>query len=80
MMNFILGAVAGGLIACVATITAARNPEVQQRLGLVPTLLATPMAATPRAVPDCPPAAAPAPSVGTQEMLFNRRRFWSVAP
>src|SRR5689334_15268892 len=47
MLNFFLGTVAGGLIACVLTITAARHPEIQGRLGLksasVPT---SPVAAT----------------------------------
>ena len=81
MLNFILGTVAGGLIACVLTIAAARQPEVQARLGLVPPpAVATTLAAVSRpAEPDC---AKPAdgPKVGTQDMLFNRRRFWSVAP
>lgn len=80
MWNFVLGTVAGGLIACVLTIAAARQPEVQSRLGLIPPVPAMTLAAstrTPEA--DC---AKPAevPRVGTQDMLFNRRRFWSVAP
>lgn len=80
MLNFVLGTVAGGLIACVMTIAAARQPEVQARLGLVPPAVAATLAAVSRpAEPDC---AKPAdgPKVGIQDMLFNRRRFWSVAP
>lgn len=80
MMNFALGIVAGGLIACIATIAAARHPEVQNRLGLFPAASSTLMAVTPRQEPACPPAAAHAPMVGTQDMLFSKRRFWSVAP
>lgn len=80
MMNFVLGAVAGALIVGIAAIAAARNPEIQQRLGLFPTAPLTLMAAPPRAEPACPTPVAAAPTVGTQEMLFNRRRFWSVAP
>ncbi|GJE59953.1 hypothetical protein [Methylobacterium trifolii] len=81
MMNFVLGLVAGGLIACIATIAAARHPEVQSRLGLFPAAPAITMpAAVARPEPACPPRAAPPPGVGTQEMLFSKRRFWSVAP
>lgn len=79
MLNFVLGTVAGGLIACIATIAAARHPEIQSRLGLFPAAPATLMAVT-HPEPACPPAIAAAPSVGTQEMLFSKRRFWSVAP
>lgn len=84
MMNFLLGTVAGGIIACVVTITAARHPEVQARLGLVvpaqAALAPMPMALT---EPKCP---APARSdvtearVGHPDMLFEKRRFWFVAP
>lgn len=80
MLNFVLGTVAGGLIACVLTIAAARQPEVQIRLGLTPPSPALTLAAAARTPePDCVKPAE-APKVGTQEMLFNRRRFWSVAP
>ena len=80
MMNFVLGIMAGGLIACIATIAAARHPEVQSRLGLFPAAPSTLLTVTPRQDPTCPPATVPAPTVGTQEMLFSKRRFWSVAP
>lgn len=80
MMNFVLGTVAGGLIACVLTIAAARQPEVQSRLGLIPAMPVLTLAASARvAEPECAKPA-DAPKVGTQDMLFNRRRFWSVAP
>jgi hypothetical protein len=29
---------------------------------------------------DCGRRTEPAPKIGSQEMLFNRQRFWSVAP
>ena len=80
MMNFVLGAMAGALIVGIAAIAAARNPEIQQRLGLFPTPPVTMMAVSPRAEPACPPVPAAAPTIGTQDMLFNKRRFWSVAP
>ena len=81
MLNFFLGTVAGGLIACVLTITAARHPEIQTRLGFKPTSAPTTLAAaaTKPADPDCGRRAEP-PRVGAQDMLFNRQRFWSVAP
>ncbi len=80
MWNFVLGTVAGGLIACVLTIAAARHPEVQSRLGLIPPMPALTLAASAR-TPEVECARpADAPKVGTQDMLFNRRRFWSVAP
>jgi hypothetical protein len=79
MLNFFLGTVAGGLIACVLTITAARQPEVQARLGFKPPPV-TLAAATKPAEPNCERHAEPTPRVGTQDMLFNRQRFWSVAP
>ena len=81
MLNFFLGTVAGGLIACVLTITAARHPEIQSRLGLkaAPVLTAAAVPAKP-AEPDCARRTEPAARVGTQDMLFNRQRFWSVAP
>ncbi|WP_420845337.1 hypothetical protein [Methylobacterium oryzae] len=81
MLNFVLGTVAGGLIACVLTIAAARQPEVQTRLGLIPVPAHTTLAAvTKPAEPDCGRRTEPAPKVGSQDMLFNRQRFWSVAP
>lgn len=84
MMNFLFGTVAGGLIACVATIAAARHPEVQTRLGLVPvvSIPSTP-AALSRAPTPCAPVTKQGGSdtgVGQPEMLFSRQRFWSVAP
>lgn len=80
MLNFFLGTVAGGLIAAVLTIAAARQPEVQARLGLKPAPVVATLAAV--AKPREPDCAKPAegPTVGTQDMLFNRQRFWSVAP
>jgi hypothetical protein len=71
--------VAGGLIACVLTIAAARHPEVQARLGFVPPPVAVAAVAKP-AEPNCGRRVDPAPRVGAQDMLFNRQRFWSVAP
>jgi hypothetical protein len=80
MLNFFLGTVAGGLIAGVLTIAAARQPEVQVRLGLKPTLPAALAVVTKAPEADCVRRTDPTPKVGTQEMLFNRQRFWSVAP
>jgi hypothetical protein len=81
MLNFFLGTVAGGLIACVLTIAAARHPEIQARLGLkqapVPLALS---AVTKPPEPDCGRRTESIPRVGAQDMLFNRQRFWSVAP
>ena len=80
MLNFFLGTVAGGLIACVLTITVARQPEIQARLGFKPTPVVTALAAvTKPREPDCTKSV-DSPKVGTQDMLFNRQRFWSVAP
>ena len=83
MMNFLLGTVAGGLIVGIVTISAARNPDVQLRLGLVPPASAIILpAAGPRLDPACGPAT-PRPAqaaVGQTDMLFSRRRFWFVAP
>lgn len=84
MLNFILGAVAGALMAAVATVTALRNPDVQVRMGLVRPEPVT--IQTRRPDPVCPPSAvqthvqATSPQVGQPDMLFARRRFWSVAP
>ncbi|BAQ44313.1 MULTISPECIES: hypothetical protein [Methylobacterium] len=83
MLNFLLGAIAGALMAAVATVAALRNPDVQVRMGMV---RPEPVAIqTKRPDPVCPPAApvqvqAGSPQVGQPEMLFARRRFWSVAP
>lgn len=83
MMNFLLGTVAGGLIVGIATIAAARHPEVQLRLGLIPPAGAIILpAAHPRLDPACRPAT-PRPAeaaVGQTDLLFARRRFWFVAP
>lgn len=81
MLNFFLGTVAGGLIACVLTIAAARQPEVQARLGLKSSAAPTAVAAVSRQPEaDCVRRPEPGARVGTQDMLFNRQRFWSVAP
>ncbi|MEL6062796.1 MULTISPECIES: hypothetical protein [unclassified Methylobacterium] len=81
MLNFFLGTVAGGLIACVLTIAAARQPEVQARLGLKPAPAPLALAAAPKAPePDCNRRPEAAPKGVAQEILFNRQRFWSVAP
>ncbi|MEA1835015.1 hypothetical protein U8607_23240 [Methylobacterium durans] len=82
MMNFLLGTVAGALIACIATIAAARHPEVQTRLGLRPpeSTALTPAAMTRAEVPCRPQAGTPPPRVGDPEMLLSKRRFWNVAP
>ncbi|BCM85997.1 hypothetical protein NS228_15385 [Methylobacterium indicum] len=83
MLNFLLGAVAGALMAAVATVAALRNPDVQVRMGMVrPEPV---MVQTKRPDPVCPPAPpvqvqAASPQVGQPDMLFARRRFWSVAP
>ncbi|TGD95273.1 hypothetical protein [Methylobacterium nonmethylotrophicum] len=85
MLNFLLGAVAGALMAAVATIAALRNPDVQVRMGLVRPEPAVIQSRRPEPA-ACPPPAAQAqmpagtPQVGQPEMLFARRRFWSVAP
>lgn len=79
MTNFFLGLMAGCIIAGVVTITAARHPAVQLRLGLVPPAQA---AVTPPPRPEAPrcPTPKPAAQVGNPEMLFSRSRLWSVAP
>ena len=83
MMNFLLGTVAGGIIACVVTIAAARHPDVQSRLGLIPSAQAA-MASTPIAHgPErCPAAKAESAEskIAQADKLFERRRFWFVAP
>lgn len=82
MMNFLFGAIAGGLIACVATITAARQPEVQLRLGLVQPAQAAVAAPPTRPAPECQPAAGTGgvEQKDAADALFAPRRFWYVAP
>jgi len=82
MLNFFLGTLAGGLIVGVLTITAVRQPEVQARLGLkLPQASVTTLAvATRPAEADCSRRQEAAPKGNTQDILFNRQRFWSVAP
>ncbi|WP_411902657.1 hypothetical protein [Methylorubrum thiocyanatum] len=79
MTNFFLGLMAGCIIAGVVTITAARHPAVQLRLGLVPQAQA---AVAPPSRPETPRCPEPktAAQVGRPEMLFSRNRLWSVAP
>ena len=83
MMNFLLGTVAGGIIACVATIAAARHPDVQDRLGLTPPAHAAPPPAPVAVAKACPHEGRPqlsASAAPRPELLFERRRFWFVAP
>ncbi len=81
MLNFFLGTVAGGLIVGVLTIAAARQPEVQARLGLKPPPTPAVLAVvTKPPEPDCGRRTEAAPKGAAQEILFNRQRFWSVAP
>ncbi|MBO1021004.1 MULTISPECIES: hypothetical protein [unclassified Methylobacterium] len=84
MMNFLLGTLAGGLIAGIVTIVAVRHPEVQTKLGLHPVSSALLLpAAPPRIEPPCslvPARPQGDQSVGNADMLFSRRRFWFVAP
>ncbi|GJD60809.1 hypothetical protein [Methylobacterium frigidaeris] len=85
MLNFLLGATTGALMAAVATVAALRNPDVQVKMGIVrpePVMIQTR-----RPDPVCPPpppvqahVQAGSPQVGQPDMLFARRRFWSVAP
>lgn len=80
MMNFVLGTIAGAMMAAIATIAAVRNPDVQVRLGLVRPEV--PVVAVRRPDPVCPPApsALAGAPVGHPDLLFAKRRFWSVAP
>ncbi len=79
MTNFFLGLMAGCIIAGVATISAARHPAVQLRLGLVPPAQAA-IAPPPRPeTPRCPAPKGTA-EVGRPDMLFSRSRLWSIAP
>ncbi len=82
MLNFLLGTVAGGIIACVVTIAAARNPDVQSRLGLIPSAQAAMAPAPMMHVPERCPAATPQAEAkpAATDKLFERRRFWFVAP
>lgn len=82
MVNFLLGAIAGGLIASVVTISVARHPETQARLGMAPVASAPVRPAAPSRMQTPCEAAAPRREavVGTPEMLFSRKRFWHVAP
>lgn len=91
MMNFLFGTAAGGIVACILTITAARHPEVQARLGLVPPVLAAapaPRCPTPQhaaaagGAMDGMAAASTATGmgIGRPDLLFSRKRFWNVAP
>lgn len=82
MTNFLLGIFAGGLMAAIGTIAAVRQPGIQEKLGLFPVSSAIMMPAAklrdepPKQDLHCKPAA----EVGQPDMLFARRRFWSVAP
>ncbi|MGC5781058.1 hypothetical protein [Methylobacterium sp. NFXW15] len=83
MLNFSLGAVAGALIAGTLTIAAARQPELQTKLGLVsaPLPITTAAASTRPPEPQCRPEPVTTASVNkVQDILFNRQRFWSVVP
>lgn len=83
MMNFLLGLVAGSLIACIATISAARHPEIQARLGLAPPAQAALLEPPTRKEPICvvPAKTVPLQATAAQaDVLFSRRRFWYVAP
>ncbi len=81
MLNFTLGAIAGALIAGVLTIAAARQPEIQSRLGLIAPKPPTTASVVRRSEPQCPPPRAnPKSTEAAQEILFNRQRFWSVNP
>lgn len=81
MWNFLLGAVAGALIAGILTISAARQPEFQAKLGLVAPPVPVTQATARPVEPQCRPEPATTASIGkVQEILFNRKRFWSVAP
>lgn len=84
MMNFLFGTLAGGLIACVVTIVAVRQPEVQTKLGLHPVSSALLMPAAPPRI-EAPCSLVPArplteQGVGQADLLFSKRRFWFVAP
>lgn len=87
MMNFAFGTLAGALLAALLTIVAVRQPSVQARLGLFPVSTAPilPAARQPGVTPDASVKADPScrpgqAEVGKADMLFNRKRFWLVAP
>ena len=87
MMNFVFGTVAGALLAGILTVVAVRQPGVQSRLGLFPVSTAPmlPAARSPGPSPDArareEAACRNGPAeVGKADMLFNRKRFWLVAP
>lgn len=82
MINFLLGIVAGGVIVAVAATAAVRQPGVQAALGLFPVSTAILMpAAKLRDEPGRPDVPCRSTvEVGQPDMLFSRRRFWSVAP
>lgn len=82
MTNFLLGIIAGSLMAAIATIAAVRQPGIQARLGLFPVSDAILMPAAKLNDPAPKPEVAckPGAEVGQPDMLFSRRRFWSVAP
>jgi hypothetical protein len=82
MTNFILGIIAGGVMAAIATIVAVRQPDIQARLGLFPisTAIMMPAAKLKDEVPKPDLHCRQGADVGQTDMLFARRRFWSVAP
>jgi len=84
MINFLFGTVAGSIVACILTIAAARHPEVQTRLGLVPPALAAPAQPLQRCPEPARSTAVTGAANGTApsqpELLFSRKRFWNVAP
>lgn len=87
MMNFVFGTVAGALLASLVTIVAVRQPSVQSKLGLFPVSTAPvlPAARSPGPSPDVrgdagKPCRAARAEVGKTDMLFDRKRFWLVAP
>lgn len=87
MMNFVFGTVAGALLASLVTIVAVRQPSVQSKLGLFPVSTAPilPAARTPGPASEgrgeaAKPCRAAQAEVGKADMLFDRKRFWLVAP
>ncbi|NEU12960.1 hypothetical protein G3T14_12535 [Methylobacterium sp. BTF04] len=82
MTNFILGFIAGGVMAIIATIAAVRQPDIQARLGLFPisTAMMMPAAKLKDDAPKLDLPCRPGVEIGQTDLLFSRRRFWSVAP
>ncbi len=82
MLNFLLGATAGGAVAVVALAVGLRQPAVLERLDLAPrSNPAVPLVR--RSEPACPPPSATgAVTAGAMptDSLFTPRRFWFVAP